>query len=220
MAINSDALAVMTGDAPVKLYASPPSPFARKARIVAAELGVLDQVEIVNTEGVPFDPPGIGARAANPLRKIPFLQHVDGRLVHDSLVVCLSLIEEVAAPEAAARLLPPAGAARIDVLTREALSRGIGDAAISLLYEGRYRPEDKMWPDWVEAQWGKISGGLDAMEAAVPPDGRFDLGDCAWASALSHMDMRFEDRGWRDGRPGLSAWWEAVKQRPSVQAVL
>lgn len=200
----------------MKIYGAPPSPYARKVRIVAAELGLLDRIEFIDTEGGPLDPPGAGARRLNPLSKIPFLVYPSGRVVYDSLVVCLALIDEV--PDQT--LLPAAGPDRIEVLTREALSRGASDAAISAIYEVRYRPEAQQMADWIEGQWRKVSAALDAMEAIVPPPGRFDLGDCAWASTLSHIELRFSDRHWRDGRRGLSDWFDAVSSRPSVSAIL
>ena len=40
---------------------------------------------------------------------------------------------------------------------------GIMDAAILMVYEYRVRPEDKRFPDFVEAQWSKVAGALDAL---------------------------------------------------------
>ncbi|MEL6278317.1 MAG: glutathione S-transferase family protein [Pseudomonadota bacterium] len=198
----------------MRVYGSETSPFARKVRIVIAELGVVDQVEIVMTSGAATDvDPGVRGKA--PLRKIPFLETVDGKLVYDSSVICQYLA--MSAPGQS--LLPLSGWGRIDALTREALADGICDAAVLAVYETRLRPEDKQWQDWVEGQWRKITASLDAMEAATPPSWRFDLGDCAWASALMYLDMRFPLRNWRENRPKLVGWFEGVRTRRSLQSL-
>lgn len=199
----------------MKLVGLPASPFVRKALIVAAEVGLTNRVTLEEAAETPLDAAG-GPRQANPIRKVPFLELAEGRVVYDSLVVCLALLEE--APDQT--LLPAAGPAKIDCLTREALSRGLSDAAIAALYETRYRPEEKVWPDWIEGQWRKVASALDAMEAAIPPEGRFDLGDCGWASSLSHLDFRFAERNWRRDWPKIAAWFDGVATRPSVARVI
>ncbi len=207
----------------MKLYGSPISPFVRKARIVAGELGLGDALTFIVTEGAPTDlDPGL--RAKNPLRKIPFLELGDGQIVYDSRVICEALAAAAADPVKSEALLPPSGPSRFTVLTRQALADGICDAAVATAYERRLRPEDMVWERWVEAQLGKVWSGLDAAEQAVPGDGqaedRFDLGDCALACVPPYLDLRFPDHPWRDGRPRLTAWWERVRGRRSVSATL
>lgn len=201
----------------MRLYGSRTSPFVRKTLIVAEEAGIMDRVEFVAAEGSPLDPPG--ERAKNPLRKIPFLEMPDGRILFDSRVVAEAFIE--AADESASRaLLPSAGPERFDALTRQALSDGICDCAVAISYETRLRPEAQQSPDWLAVLWGKIDSGLDWLEQNAPPADRFDLGDCGLAGALPYLDFRFSHRDWRASRPQLAAWFEQVKARPSVAAIL
>lgn len=201
----------------MRLYGSPPSPYARKTRIVASELGLMDRINLIDVQASPMNHPAEGdALQGNPTRRIPLLELEDGRAVFDSAVICIVMAEMC--PGNA--LLPTSGDARIDVLTREALSRNLSDSVLSMVYEIRLRPADKVHDDWVNAHWAKACSALDAMNAAVPPAGRFDLGDCAWVSSLSHIELRLEDRGWRDGRSALADWYEASKARPSVAAIL
>lgn len=199
----------------MRLYGSEISPFVRKVRLVIAELGLANQVELVMTEGAATDVDP-GERGKAPLRKVPFLEIDGGRIVFDSSVICQHLA--MVAPGQS--LLPLSGWGRIDALTREALADGLCDAAVLSTYETRLRPEDKQWPDWIEGQWRKILGALDAMEKAPPPGWRFDLGDCAWAAALLHLDLRFPMRNWRDGRPRLQSWFETARARRSVKIFL
>lgn len=201
----------------MKLYGSGASPFVRMTRIVLGELGLQAKVQFVLAEGGPLDPPG--ERAKNPLKKIPFLEFDDGRIALDSRVVCEALLSE-AAPDRAAALLPTAPAARLEVLTRQALAIGMADLAVASSYEQRLRPLEKQWPEWLDLQWSKIASGLDTMDDDPPPSGRFDLGDCAWVSLLAYLDFRFDDRSWRSGRLALATWFESVRTRPSMTATL
>lgn len=204
-------------DADMKLYGAPASPFWRKTRIVAEELGLLDQIELVEVAASPMNLPAVGdALAANPTRRLPLLELDDGRAVYDSAVICLVLAEM----RPGNALLPTAGVERIDALTREALSRNLADSAVAAIYEMRFREPERVFQPWIDAQWAKVCSALDAMTAAAPPAERFDLGDCGWAASLSYLELRYGDRDWRSGRSALIDWYEAAKARPSVAAIL
>ncbi len=56
----------------MKLTFSPASPFARKVRIAAIELGLIDKIEFVPTTVVPGSPTR-NIREINPLKKLPAL---------------------------------------------------------------------------------------------------------------------------------------------------
>lgn len=194
----------------MKLYGSKMSPFVRHALIVIEEIGFGDKVAFVAAEGSPLDAPGL--RVKNPLKKIPFLELEDGRIVYDSRV----LIEHLVGLAPAQTLLPSDPGARLDALTRQALALGAADCAVGVSYERRLRPEEKRWPDWIAIQLGKVDAALDAM---APASDRFDLGDSAAAALLAYLDARYSDRPWRAGRDALAAWFEAASERPSVAAI-
>ena len=48
----------------MKLYGAPPSPYWRKTRIVAAELGLLDQIEEIVVQTSPMDAPPLARKKA------------------------------------------------------------------------------------------------------------------------------------------------------------
>ncbi|MCG6951718.1 MAG: glutathione S-transferase N-terminal domain-containing protein, partial [Betaproteobacteria bacterium] len=71
----------------MKLWYSPPSPFARKVRAAAIELGLAERIELVLTPVVPIDPnPALIAQ--NPLVKLPTLEAEDGTVLYDSRTIC------------------------------------------------------------------------------------------------------------------------------------
>jgi glutathione S-transferase len=183
----------------MKLLSAPPSPFGRKVKIVAAEKGLLDRisVEMVDTT----TPDQSRLMADNPLGKIPVLILDDGTRIYDSAVICDVLDEMGAGP----RLIPVSGAPRARTLTLAALGDGLMEAALLMVYEKRYRPEDKWVPAWLERQQQKIDAALATLEADPPAwTDRPDYGDIAIACALGYLDLRHEGR-WRAGHPRLVA---------------
>ncbi|MEL6979921.1 MAG: glutathione S-transferase N-terminal domain-containing protein [Pseudomonadota bacterium] len=202
----------------MRLYGSVNSPFVRKVRIVIGELELEERVEFIAAEGTPLDDPGL--RAKTPLKKIPFLETSDERILFDSRVIAEAMIESCPDEATARAMLPSGGPDRQDTLTRQALGDGICDAAVGVAYETRLRPEALHWPEWLDIQWGKVVSALDWAETRALAADRFDLGDAALAAALPYLDFRFPDRDWRIGRPALTGWWDGVRARPAVAATL
>ena len=196
----------------MKLWHSPPSPFARKVRACAIELGLAGKIEMIETRVAPNKPNLELAREA-PLIKVPVLATDDGTILYDSRVIC----EYLDALAGGGRLFPAAGAARWDALRRQALGDGIIDAGVLRRYELALRPEALRWDEWLTGQLAKVEHGLDAAEREAGGWGdAFDIGHVTLACALGWLDFRFPDSGWRDARPQLGAWFARVVARPSL----
>ena len=184
----------------MKLLFSPASPYARKVTITAAVKGVADQIETVPTDTFPLVNEDL--RRENPLSKIPVLITEDGARIFDSHVICEYL--DTLAPEP--RLFPASVPERFRTLTLGALADGILDAALLLVYEKRYRPEDKWVESWMQRQQAKIDNSLDWLEKAPPTwSDHPDYGHITLACALGYLDFRHGGQ-WRAGHPGLVAW--------------
>lgn len=181
------------------LRSAPASPFGRKVKIAAAELGLMGRIRIVvaNT----LDPED-ALRGDNPLGKIPVLVIEDGTSIYDSRII-VDYLDMLAG---GGRLTPP-GLLQFPVKVRHALADGLMDAALLLVYEKRFRPEEQhRSQSWVEHQSGKVARALDSLEAAcVPLKHPVDAGDIAVACALGYLDFRFEG-AWRANHPKLVAW--------------
>ena len=179
----------------MKVFSSPASPFGRKVAITAHMKGLADRVGIQTMKADADE-------NTNPLAKIPVLVTDDGTSIYDSPVICEYLDAQVASPV----LFPGEGEKRWKTLTLGALADGIIDAAILLVYEGRYRPEDKRVEAWVEMQQNKIDKALDHLEPNPPQwDGTPDYGRITLACALGYLDFRHGGK-WRAGHPNLVAW--------------
>jgi glutathione S-transferase len=95
----------------------------------------------------------------NPLRRVPTLVLDDGESLIESTAI-LDYLDELVGPDKA--MIAAHGAARRQNLKICALATGLGDKAVSLVYERVLRKDAlKLWVERCEAQ---IGGVLDALE--------------------------------------------------------
>lgn len=196
----------------MKLIISPASPYVRKVRVLVHELGLTDVVteQPVTTNAFASDATAI---AANPLGKIPALVRDDAPTLYDSRVITRFLNDTHDGG-----MYP---AARIwETLTLEATADGIMDCAVSMAYEVRLRPEAEQSPDWIEAQWQKVSRAIKAVNNRWMShlSGPLDMSHIAMGCALSYVDFRHGVRNWRDGNDELAGWHATFVTRDSMQA--
>ncbi len=186
----------------MRLLSSPLSPYVRKVRLAAALKGLGEQITMVAADTNPGDSAEINT--ANPLGKIPVLI-AEGLQIFDSHVICEYLDSLAPAPV----LFPKAGPERWDTLIRAALGDGVLEAALLLVYEKRFRPENMWHAPWQQRQQAKIDRALDNLEAR-PPAARAtpDYGDLTLACALGYLDFRHGGT-WRGRHPRLVAWLDA-----------
>jgi glutathione S-transferase len=202
----------MTKEGAVLLYTNSASPFGRKVKVFAIETGLFERIEISSQQLTPVAP-NAAVNAANPLGKIPCLVTDDGIAIYDSRVIC----EYLDALHDGTSLFP-AGPERWRALTLQALGDGILEAGVSTRYETFVRPEGQRWADWVAGQKAKIARALDRLETAIDslPD-RLHIGAITIGCALGYLDFRFAADSWRDRRPRLAAWYEAIAARESFR---
>lgn len=196
----------------MKLLSSPLSPYVRKVRIAAAMKGLDSQIELVPIDtNVPNNPE---INRVNPLAKVPALM-VNGGSIFDSHVICEYLDGQAPSPP----LFPASGQDRIATLTLAALADGILDAALLLVYEQRYRPQEKWHQPWQQRQQDKIDRALDHLEQTPPSWGASpDYGHLTLACALGYLDFRHHGT-WRAGHPKLVAWLDGFARAvPAFEA--
>ncbi len=196
----------------MKLYSSPTTPFGRKISVQILESGLADHVQTETVSGTPLDP-GSMPIDRNPLGKIPALETPEG-VIYDSRVISRYL------DDLSGKGLYPKAPLLWKTLTLEATADGILDAAVSMAYELRLRPEPIRFPQWLEGQWAKIARALDAIEAGWMDHlaGPMDMAQIGMACALEYLDFRHGARNWREGRPQLAAWAAEFAKRASMQA--
>jgi glutathione S-transferase len=172
------------------------SPYGRKVRMAADILGLSHRITILPADTLDETDT---LRLQNPLGKMPCLLLPDGTAIYDSAIIA-EYLQEVAGTTA---LLPWHGLGRFARLTEARLADGVTDAALLMVYERRFRPEEHVSQRWLTHQQGKIERSLFFFEKA-PPQGTTMIALCL-ACALGYLDWR-EPLIWRPHFPGLVRW--------------
>ena len=197
----------------MKLFYTRPSPYARKARAAALELGLADRVEFVEVTALTHPTSDIPElRRENPLQKVPTLVADDGERLFDSIVIAEYL------DALAGGTLFPKDERRWPALKLHALAQGIIDAGVAVRLEV-LREESLRWDRWIEAHLGKVQRGLDAVEQE--PDllaGALHIGHLTLVCAIEWLAFRNVYAQSEEGRPRLSTWYQAVRERPCLAA--
>jgi glutathione S-transferase len=200
----------------MKLTFSPASPFARKVRIAAIELGLIDQIEFVPATVTPGTPNDDYSKI-HPLKKLPVLILDNGETVVDSYVI-VEYLDELAG---GGKLIPPSGPARWKVKSDHSLLQGMLDSMLLCRYEALVRPEPLRWQAWSDDHWHRAWLGMARFENQPEMLARpLDIAQIALTCVLSYADFRFSDCGWRKAYPRLDAFHQKMLERPSVKLSL
>ena len=136
------------------------SPFVRRVAIAMRLYGIA-------FEHKPWSTFGDADKIApyNPLRRVPTLVLDSGEALIESTAI-LDYLDETVGPDKA--MLPARGEARRKQLRLCALATGLGDKAVSLVYERVLRKEQlKLWVERCEAQIGGVLAVLEKERAGV-----------------------------------------------------
>lgn len=194
----------------MKLYFAPPSPFARKIRVMIAEKGLESRFQMEARN--PFETPA-DLLAANPLSKVPTLVLESGGVLYDSSVIA-EYVDSLSTP----KLIPDHGPERWSALRWQALADGILEAGQSIQLERR-RPENERSPGWMQRQASVVSRGLDVVERDISSIGStLTIGHIAVGCMLGWLDFRLPDLPWRPTRPKLAAWDAVFASSQPMQA--
>lgn len=201
----------------MKLTYSPTSPFARKVRIAAIELGLIDRIELAPVTVAPTRRDDDYSRIT-PLKKLPVLILANGDVILDSYVI-VEYLDELAG---SGRLIPSSSPLKWKVRSEHSLSQGMLDSMLLCRYESFARPEALRWKAWSDDHWNRAWMGMARFEKEIETiEARpFDIAQIALVCVLGYADFRFPDCGWRKAYPKLDAFHEKMLQRPSVKVSL
>ena len=152
------------------------SPFVRRVGIAMRTYGLA-------FEHRPWSTFGEGDKIApfNPLRRVPTLVLDDGEALIESMAILDYLDELVGADKA---MIARTGPQRRRCLKVCALATGLGDKAVSLVYE-RVLRKDKHSKIWVERCETQIGAVLDVLEQA-----RANIASPYWfGEKIGHVDI-------------------------------
>jgi glutathione S-transferase len=197
----------------MKLTFSPASPFARKVRIAAIELGLIDKIEFMPATVVPGQPNDEYSHI-NPLKKLPALILDNDDVIIDSYVI-VEYLDELAG---GGKLIPASGANRWRVKSDHSLLQGMLDSMLLCRYEKMVRPQGLQWQVWSEDHWKRAWSGMARFEKQADVLSRpLDIVQIALTCVLGYADFRFAECGWRKAYPKLDAFHERMLSRPSVK---
>src|ERR1700709_94012 len=143
----------------MKLSFSPASPFARKVRIAAIELGLIDKIEFTSAPLVPGQP-NDEYSLINPVKKLPALILDNGEVIVDSYVI-VEYLDELAG---GGKLVPASGATRWKVKSDHSLLQGMLDSMLLCRYEKMVRPQELRWQAWSDDHWKRAWKGMEGVE--------------------------------------------------------
>lgn len=183
------------------------SPYTRKVRIVAIELGLGSEMtfEAIKLTSPPEE------LEANPLGRVPTLLRDDGTALFDSPVITEWLDAEFGGN----RLLPATGPERWTIRVAEALGDGLTDSAVAIRHEMQ-RPEDKRSEETIDKNIHKVDRALALID--TEPEWLktpVNLGQIAVAAAIGYIGFRLPHL-LEAPRPRLHAWYETFAARPSM----
>ena len=193
----------------MKLYSHPASPFGRKCKVIAHELGLKLEIVVVNARD------DDALRKINPLKKIPILILDDGSVLFDSRVICEYLNNLGGGKFFPGTNIFSHHTNHWKAMTLQALADGVMDAAVACRYETI--GEDKRNPDHIRRYMATVNAGVDALERVSLSDTP-TIGEIAAGCALGYLDFRYPERQWRETHPKLATWFEKFAQFPSMLA--
>jgi glutathione S-transferase len=197
----------------MKLLYQTHSPYARKTLVFAHEVGIAERIEVVHHETSPVVR-NEDVFTQNPLGKVPVLLRPGRPSLFDSDVICAYLDTL----HGGRRLIPTLESeARWQSLRIQAMAQGLADTGIALRWETVRRPEAMRYPPLQDGYIAKLVASYDWLEEELDIATPVHVGHVALATALSWFEFR-ELPGFRDGRPRLTAWFDAFADRPSMRA--
>ena len=191
------------------LYAAP-SPYARMVRVALLETGLDAQVQ---KQEVTLRDRDSTLLPFNPVGKVPTLQLDDGTILTESLLI-LSWLDTL---HDGRPLLPREGSDRARTLAEMGTAAGLLDGIVTWSRELR-RPGDEQSPGVIALETTRVNRTADVLERAVGAGGYagpISASQIVLGCALGWVDPRHPVWRWRDGRPALAEWFEAIAARSS-----
>ena len=199
----------------MKLYYHPLSTYSQKALIAFHEKGVDFEAEIVNLMD---DGERAAYRQIYPLGKIPLLVLDDGQWVPESSIICEYLDTHFSSDS---RLIPDDPDLSRQVRFKDRMYDLYLNESVSALLFEQFKPQAQRNEELIERSRFRIGVMYGFMEKNLEKQTwtngeTFTLGDCAAAPPLfyARQTAPFDDR------PNIAAYWQRLRERPSIQRVL
>ncbi|MDH3700435.1 MAG: glutathione S-transferase N-terminal domain-containing protein [Alphaproteobacteria bacterium] len=198
----------------MRLFYTPGSPYARIARVLAAELGLDNQITLVEAS---LRNPEADLLQFSPVGRVPVLETDDGTIIGESSVVCGYL----SSLKPGANVIPGFGPDDLPQQRLRSLAMGMMDGIVAWFRE-TWRKNDAS-EAVLQLEMLRAKRTLDAFEREAANgklSGPVSIGHIILACTLGWCDNRHTGCDWRTGRPKLVAWFEEFERRPSMQKTM
>jgi glutathione S-transferase len=198
----------------MKLYHSSGSPYARIARMAVLELGLEGRVAFTETT---LRDPASTLLPHNPVGRVPSLVLTDGTTVTETTPI-LMVLDSLVVPQK--RLLGD-GADGWKRLAAYGRVLGMLDG-IAVWNRELRRPVHERSPGVIALEATRAARIAAALQDDVARGGYGapDAGFLALLAVLGYCERRHRVWAWRDGLPGLAAWFDRASDRASFAATM
>ena len=213
-------------DGPIAVISPAPGPDTSRVLIALREKGLAYRL----VEDMTWQP-GEGV-SENPLNRNPLVRFGattgEGAEEEVALYDTRTILDYLETVRPVPPLMPVDPAEVFEVKTWEALTEGVNAAAVDLYIAGaRGAPAETPGGDgdWIARRRTRVRDGL-ATAAAMLGDrsfavgAQFSRGDIALAAMLAHLDRQLPGEDWRAVWPALAVWFEEIRERGALSAVL
>jgi glutathione S-transferase len=152
----------------------------------------------------------------NPVGRVPTLELDDGTILTESKLI-LDYIDTL---NAGPKLLPRDGSDGWRTLAEMGQALGLLEGIVTWL-RALMPPEPQRAMELIARESTRVNRAADALERAVAQGayaGRINAAQIALGTALGLVEPRLPVWKWREGRPRLSDWYDAIAARPSFRA--
>ena len=199
----------------MRLFYASASPFARIVRVALLETGLDQQVQ---KQEVTLRDPASALLPFNPVGRVPTLELDNGTILTESLLI-LNYIDTL---HTGRPLLPRDGSEQWRTLARMGTAAGFLEGIVTWARELR-RPPNWQSPAVIALETTRVNRTADVLERAVSDGaytGPIDAARIVLGCALGWVEPRHPVWHWRERRPSLSAWFDAIAATPSFQATI
>tara|TARA_B100002052_G_scaffold81269_1_gene74515 strand:- start:2816 stop:3424 length:609 start_codon:yes stop_codon:yes gene_type:complete len=199
----------------MKLFYTVTSPIARKCRIIARELNLIDKIEEVITTTRSED---ALIMKNNPNGMVPTLETDEGFNIVESMAICNYLEKQSNNKE----FVPQDEKKYWQIYALDSIASQTLESIVSRARERIYKPEEFHYPDGIKHEQGRAERTLDLLEKQAPDYANtfnklhVTIGLCGLV-----LDNVFPHEEWKNNRPNLTKVYESFMKRNSfIQTII
>jgi glutathione S-transferase len=200
----------------MRLLYSAGSPFARIVRIALLETGLDAHVNKQEITRARLYAAESEVLAFNPVGRVPTLQLDDGVVLTESKLI----LDYIDAVNQGAKLLPRDGSDGWRTLAEMGQASGLLEGIVTWMRILRTKQPEDATVARENARVNRIADGLESTVGNGAFAGSINAAHIVLGTALGLVEPRLPVWKWREGRSGLSRWYDAIATRSSFRSTV